>query len=213
MSRKTRSGFSRWMAAIAARPSAHSATISRSGSSCNNVRRRPRARASSSLSKTRMDMIGRDLLSHGSIGNADLHGASAAGGVFQHHGMVFVVELLQASASIAQSDAFGRHETAAGKSDAIVADLHPNVVAVAPGTDTNHSAGAARADTVADGVLDNRLENQVGNESIQSARIDFRFHMQPVVKTHLLDVDVLLKERKLLLQRYLVNANAVQRHT
>src|SRR5215467_1156235 len=150
------------MAAIAARPSEHSATISRSGSSCNKVRRRPRARASSSLSNTRMDMISRDLLGRGSVRNPDLDGASTAGGVFQHHGVVFVIKLLQASAGVAQADAFQRHQAAALREpDAVITNLHPDIVAVAPGADADQAAGAARANAVPDGVLDDRLQNQV----------------------------------------------------
>src|SRR5271167_938220 len=105
-------------------PSPHSATISRSGSTSSRLRRRSRASASSSLSNTRIDMGVRDLLIAGSIGNAELHRASAARGVFQHHGMVFVVKLLQPAAGVAQAHTFGRHAaTAARQSGAIVADF------------------------------------------------------------------------------------------
>src|SRR3974390_347525 len=141
MSRKTRSGFSRGMAAMAERPSPHSATMLMSGSASSRQRRRPRARASSSLSNTRIGMIGRDLLTTGTtgaIGDADFDVASTSRRVLQHHGVVVVVELLESFAGVAQAHALARREaTATGKADAVVADFHPNVVAVAPGGDAN----------------------------------------------------------------------------
>src|SRR5579883_2488632 len=98
MSRKTRSGFSRLIIAMADLPSPHSATISRSRSSCNRLRRRSRARASSSLSNTRMDIAACDLLGIGTERYVDLDDAASPGGVFQRQAVIVVIELLQACA-------------------------------------------------------------------------------------------------------------------
>src|SRR5271166_3861949 len=109
MSRKTRSGFSRLMRAMADLPSPHSATISRSGSSSSRLRRRSRARASSSLSNTRMGIAGRDLLGINADGNVDFDDAASAHCVFQNQTVIVAVKLLQAGARVAQADPFGRN--------------------------------------------------------------------------------------------------------
>src|SRR5271165_224893 len=193
MSRKTRSGCSRRISAIAELPSPHSATISRSGSSCSRLRRRSRASASSSLSNTRIDMGVRDLLVAGSIGNADLHRASAARRIFQHHGVVFVVKLLQPAASVAQAHTLGRHASpSASQARAVVADLHPYVVMIAPGGDANQAGGATGSDAVTDGVLHQRLQNQVGDKRVHRAGINVDLDLQAVAEAGLLNVDVLL---------------------
>src|SRR5664279_3553473 len=187
MSRKTRSGCSRWIRAMAELPSPHSATISRSGSSSSRLRRRSRASASSSLSNTRIGMGVLDLLVAGSIGNADFHRASAARRIFQHHGLIFVVKLLQTAAGVAQADTLGRHDAVgACQPGAVVADLHPDVVVIAPAGDANQAGRAPRADAVTDGVLHQRLQNQVGDKRVQGAGIDVGLDLQAVAETLLL---------------------------
>src|ERR1700684_2608620 len=106
MSRNTRSGFSRLMVEIADFPSPHSATISRSGSSSNRLRRRSRAKLSSSLSNTRMGMTGGDRLGMGAERYMDFHDAASAGRILQTQAVIVVVKLLQARAGIAQADTF-----------------------------------------------------------------------------------------------------------
>src|SRR5271169_4618968 len=214
-SRKTRSGCSRWIKAMAELPSPHSATTSRSGSSSSRLRRRSRASASSSLSNTRMDMGVSDLLIlvTGAIGNADLYDASAARRIFQHHGMIFVVELLQPAASVAETDAFARRGTAAAsETDSVVADFHPYIVVIAPGGNTNQSGRAAWTDAMADGVFHQRLQNQVRHERVHGGRVDGGFHLQAIAEARLLDVDVLLQEHQLLLQGNFLHAHSVERH-
>ena len=71
---------------------------------------------------------------------------------------------------------------------------------------------AARADAVADGVFNQRLQNQVGDKRVEGARIDFGFDAKAIVEARLLNVDVLLQERELLMQRDFVHADAVERH-
>src|SRR5271157_3658760 len=212
MSRKTRSGFSRSIRAMADFPPPHSATTSRSGSSCSRLRRRPRARASSSLSNTRIDMVGRNLLNSRSIGNADFYATSAARSVCQHHGVIFVVKLAQAAARISQADAFRGNESAAiGEADAVVANFHPDVVAVAPGGDANQAGRAARADAVTDSVLDQRLQDQVRHHCIERPGIDFGFNAQAIVEACLLNVDVFLQESQLPVERDFVHADTIER--
>src|SRR5579871_4257050 len=155
MSRKTRSGFSRLISATADLPSPHSATTSRSGSSSSRLRKRSRAKASSSLSNTRMGIAGTDLLGIGTEWNVDLDDTAAAGSVLQDEAVFAVVELLQSGAGIAQSDAFGGNgAVVACQSDAIVGDLQPQLIEDDAAGNADLARGAARADAVADGVLD-----------------------------------------------------------
>src|SRR5579871_6657930 len=154
MSRKTRSGFSRLISATADLPSPHSATTSRSGSSSSRLRRRSRAKASSSLSNTRMGIAGTDLLGMGTEGNVDLDDTTAAGNVLQDEAVSVAVELLQAGAGVAQSDAFGWNgAVVARQADAIVGDLQPQFVEHNAAGNADLAGSAARADAVADGVL------------------------------------------------------------
>src|SRR5215472_2453150 len=191
-SRKTRSGFSRWMSEMAAFPSPHSATICRSGCCSSIWRRRPRARASSSLSNTRMDMISGNLLRLGSVGNSYLYGATATGCIFEHHGMVAVVELAKSPASVAQAYSFSRFKSSASKPNAVIADLHPHVVTVAPCGDTDQAGATPWGNAVADGVLHEGLQDKVGNECVECTRIDVGLNLQAIVKTHELNINVFL---------------------
>src|SRR5271167_4783952 len=162
MSRKTKSGFSRLMSAMADFPSPHSATISRSGSSSSNLRRRSRASDSSSLSNTRMGMVVTILLGTFAKWNVDFDGAAAAGRILKSHLVVVVVELLQTSARVAQPDSFRRNDaTVIGKSPAVVVDLHPQLVKDLAGRDANEARITARANAVADGIFHYRLQEQV----------------------------------------------------
>src|SRR5271157_4641299 len=159
MSRKTRSGFSRLMSAIADLPSPHSATTSRSGSSSSSRRRRSRASDSSSLSNTRMGIGAIDLLGTLAKWDVNLDDAAAARCILKSHLVIVVVELLQAGARVVQTDAFGRNRSPiTGKAAAVVADFHPQLVEDQWGRDANEARGAARADAVADGVFHQRLK-------------------------------------------------------
>src|SRR5208283_1386493 len=158
MSRNTRSGFSCRMSVMAVFPSPHSATISRSGSSCNKLRRRSRASDSSSLSNTRMD-IAINLLGASTDRNVNFYDAASAGRIVERHLMVAVIKLLQASPGIAQTDPFrwNRSSSEASQSLAVVADLHPQLVENLASHNPNASRGAARTNAVANGVFHQRL--------------------------------------------------------
>src|SRR5208337_3035992 len=211
MSRKTRSGFSRVMSAMADLPSIHSATISKSGSSSSNLRRRSRASDSSSLSNTRMDMVDTDLLRAFAERNVDLDDAASAGRIFQGHLVVVVVKLLQARPCVAQADSFWRNRAVTGKSLTVVADLDPQLVEDLARRDANAARSAARADAVANGVLHQRLQEQVRHQRRQRDVLNVHLHLQPVLETRLLDVNVLLQEGQLAAERQFVDTDSVQR--
>src|SRR5208283_4087092 len=158
MSRNTRSGFSCRMSVMAVFPSPHSATISRSGSSCNRLRKRSRASDSSSLSNTRMD-IAINLLGASAERDVNFDDAASAGRIVERHLMAAVIKLLQAGAGVAQPDPFRRNGSSeAGQSLAVVTDLHPQLVEHLAGHDANASWSAARANAVANGVFHQRLQ-------------------------------------------------------
>src|SRR5271165_5009047 len=153
------------MSAIADFPSPHSATISSSGSSSSSRRRRSRASDSSSLSNTRMGIGAIDLLGTFAKWNVDFDDATAAGRILKSHLVIVVVELLQAGAGVVQPDAFGWNRCPVpGKAQAVVADLHPQLVEDLAGRDANEARSAARAYAVADGVFHQRLEQKVRDQ-------------------------------------------------
>src|SRR5271157_1270872 len=183
ISRKTKSGFSRLMSEMAAFPSLHSATISRSGSSCSRRRRRSRASDSSSLSNTRMGIGAIDLLGTFAKWNVNFDDAAAAGRILKSHLVIVVVELLQTSARVVQPDAFGRNRSPmSGKPLAVVADLHPQLVEHLACRDANEARSTARAYAVADGIFHQRLQEQVRHQRRQGVWLDVHLHLQPVVE-------------------------------
>src|SRR5664279_2141365 len=110
-------------------PSPHSATICRSDSSSNILRKRSRASASSSLSNTRMGIGGHDLLGTFAKRYVDFDDAATAGVVLQGRLVIVVVQLLQGCTRIAQPDTLGWNQApVVGQPLAIVTDLHPQLV-------------------------------------------------------------------------------------
>src|ERR1039458_5395401 len=156
-------------------PSPHSATICRSGSSSNILRKRSRASASSSLSNTRMGIGGHDLLGTFAKRYVDFDDAATAGLVFQGHLVIVVVQLLQASARVAQPDTLGwNHAPVAGQPLAIVTDLHPQLIEDLASRNANPCWGAARADAMANGILDQRLQDKVRHQRLPRVRLEDR---------------------------------------
>src|SRR5271165_1974018 len=212
MSRKTRSGFSRLIVAIADLPSPHSATISMSGSSSNRLRNRSRAKASSSLSNTRMGIAGTDLLEMSSKWNVDFDDAASARCILQSQAVVLVIELLQSCARVAQANAIGRNRAAkARQPQAVVADLHPQLVEDLARAHANDAGRAPWPNAVTDRVLHQRLQDHVRHQRPQRVAGDVHFHLQAVLKARLLNVDVLLQDGQLAAQRHFMYAHRVQR--
>src|SRR5664280_3905140 len=169
-------------------PSPHSATICRSGSSSNILRKRSRASASSSLSNTRMGIGGHDLLGAFAKRYVDFDDAASVGLVLQGHLVIVVVQLLQAGAGIAQSDTLGRSQApVAGQPLAIVTDLHPQLVEDLARRDANTYWGEARDYAVENGILDQRLQDEVRNQRRPGVRLDIHFHSQAVLESCLLN--------------------------
>src|ERR1035438_8365595 len=126
-------------------PSPHSATICRSASSSNILRKRSRASDSSSLSNTRMDIGGHDLLGAFAERYVDLDDAASAELVLKGHPVIVVVQLLQAGARVAQPHAFWWNAAAmVGQPLAVVTDLHPQLIENLARRDANPSRSEER---------------------------------------------------------------------
>ena len=74
------------------------------------------------------------------------------------------------------------------------------------------AAIAARGDGVADAVLDERLQQQVGHERVQRVGVEVVAHGEPLAEAGLLDLQVLGQELEVVAERHLLRAAAVERH-
>ena len=61
-------------------------------------------------------------------------------------------------------------------------------------------------DPMAQGILGERLENQIRHQGLHCVGIDIDFNLQPVGKTHLLNLEIEIDEIKLFLQLNLLAA-------
>ena len=110
--------------------------------------------------------------------------------------LIVVVKLLQAGAGVAQANAFGwqRAVPRVRPSPSSRISIHSSSrsrqveMRMKPGR-------AARADAVANGVLHQRLQNQVRHQRAKVQRIDVDLHLQAVLEARLLNVNVLLQEQ------------------
>src|SRR5260221_1928033 len=66
---------------------------------------------------------------------------------------------------------------------------------------------------MADGVLDNRLEEKTRDNRVQSIRRDIHLHRQPVAEANLFNVQIMLKKLQLFFERHLLDAFLIQSQT
>src|ERR1039458_182113 len=64
---------------------------------------------------------------------------------------------------------------------------------------------------MANGILHQRLQNQVRDQGRSGVRLDIHFHPQAVLEACLLDVNVLLQKSQLAAERHFVDADRVER--
>ena len=79
--------------------------------------------------------------------------------------------------------------------------------------DLDVSPGRSRRHTVLDGVLDERLQDQPRHLGVERLGIDVVAHRQAILESGLLDLQILLQELELLLQRDARRAAAVERQS
>jgi hypothetical protein len=68
------------------------------------------------------------------------------------------------------------------------------VLSVAERADGDHVLFSRFRDTMPNGVLDERLQNESGNRAVDHTRINLQFKSKPISKTSLLNGDVVLEK-------------------
>src|SRR5260370_21883422 len=79
-----------------------------------------------------------------------------------------------------------------------------------PGAHMHATAARARPDTVADRVLDEGLENEMGDAPVERLRGYVHPHLEPIPEPDLLDLQVARDELALLLERHLPGRGALE---
>ena len=98
-----------------------------------------------------------------------------------------------------------------GQAGAVVRHLQAQPVAGALGPYLHAAGGGARRDAVADGVLDDGLQDEVGHLAVERLRIDEDLGGEPVVEARALDVEVAVEKLQLLAQPDLLRGGVVER--
>ena len=107
-------------------------------------------------------------------------------------------KMLQARARRRDADALlQRRQRVLRQSDAVVAHFHPQLVAVAAGGDVDVAGPGFLRDSVLDGVLDERLQNQVRHQRFERFGLHVEAHDQAIGEARLLDLKILCEEVEL----------------
>src|SRR5262245_5108286 len=226
-SRKTRSGASDLMAATASWPRPASPIISTSSSPSNNWRMRSRASGSSSTIKTLMGktsvngsliLIGRilDLVDERNLQRDD---QSVGLVVFERQHIRVAIRLFEAGARVAQSNArFESRRRAILRCDPrpVVRDPHLQSSVVDERAQADLARRVLFGDSMADGVLDQWLQDQIWKARIEQRR-PFVFYFQPDLQTvfeaHSLDVQIEPQKFQFLPEGRQLLAAVLQRQT
>ena len=107
--------------------------------------------------------------------------------------------------------------------DAIRAVVRINAGAVVFHFNTHHAisrrrsdlntAGGRVSDRMSHRILDDRLQNQIGNANIQHFRIDVNVSREAILKTNALDLEIAVQKLDLLLQRHFHRAGVFERQS
>src|ERR1051325_7474346 len=153
-----------------------------------------RAGASSSTSRTRMaGAAGMEWCGHGGIcaeRDGDAHLQPATGAVAEFELVVAGVKMREARAGVAEANALthGRRRVV-GETVAVVSDDEFEPAVGAPGLDGDVAAFLARFDAVADGVLDERLEDEPRHKRVTRERVNGEVHLEALVEAGLFDFE------------------------
>src|SRR5262249_41674287 len=122
------------------------------------------------------------------------------------------VETVEARAGIREADAgTERFQRPHLEAAAVVADLHPETLADTPRADVNVVAAVPARDAVLDRVLDERLQDHPRHFAVERVGFDRHADSETILEARLFDVEVLLQELGLFLQRHLRLAAAIER--
>lgn len=135
-------------------------------------------------------------------GEVDVHPATLGLGRPHGEALVLAIEPLQPGEGVGHTDAaaFGSILVRARQSPAVVPDHQVQVPALPARLDRDKPRATPRLDSVANGVLDQRLENERRNQRIPEF-VGNVLHLEPVAKALLLDADVAPDELEFLRQR------------
>jgi hypothetical protein len=86
----------------------------------------------------------------------------------------------------------------------IIPHFQHEVTIVAANTDRDVSRRRTAADRVMNGVLDERLQHEMRHAGIERRGLDPPVEMQPRSEAHLFDVDVVIEQTQLLVERLLI---------
>jgi len=121
----------------------------------------------------------------------------AAFGLVEHfETLVVAVEFAEAGAAVGGADAFAG-ETAGGHAGAVVDDGEDEVVVFAGGADGDEAAADVGFDAVADGVFDERLEDEIGDLGVERGGVDFHADIEAIAETDLFNAEVTFQKSDL----------------
>src|SRR6185436_18523533 len=222
-SRKTSSGLSSRMRATASRPFAHSPAISTSVSRASMRLIRRRASGSSSTISTRILRV--SVTERGLRQNRtrcqsvkrkiDRHLQAAFGRIRHVEPMTGPVKLLEPRARVAKPKPFPQPASRAFKRSKpwpVVPDIKKKPVAVSTRRNLDSPRLAARNNSMANRILYDRLQKQVGNPRFERLAADVKAHREAIVKPDPFDFEVAPQKLKLFLKRDLLGARVFKRH-
>src|SRR5690606_1746823 len=134
----------------------------------------------------------------------DAHDGPATGRVDGLESVIFAVQLLQPRSPVGQADAraVAGERMIGAKAGAGIAHLEKEPAVRGECTDLDEAGARPLRDAVADGVLDERLEQQRWDLRIERLRRRIDRHLEPVAEADLLDLEVRLQEGEVLLERH-----------
>ena len=199
----------RWRRSLRCR-SGHSATSSSQSSRARSVRSRSRASGSSSATRTRTLPFVMRLGMPPRLAAARVPGGTGISSltarplavVRELNAMRRTVEALEPIARVREANAAAQARARAGaQPNPVVADFDPEIVALPARRNLHEPRPRLRRHAMLDRVLDERLQNQARHFGVERVGIDVEPNRQSILETRLFDLQVLLQELQLLLQR------------
>src|SRR6185369_7355529 len=199
-SRKIRSGDKARIDATASAPLSHSPTISTSGSTARHRLSRSRASCTSSIISVRIIAFVFCFPER----KTDADGYTAARKAAQIEGLSVTIQMFQSLASIDEPNAVAVRLLV--HSQTVVGDLDEQPAVETPGVDLNVSTFRSRRDAVLDRILHQRLQQHIGNGSIERFRLNVQPHTQSIAHQHFLNAEILLEKVEFFFQRHFLRS-------
>src|SRR5215472_18476956 len=126
----------------------------------------------------------------------------------EHEPAAGSVQLLETQTAVRQADAL--RYAIGGNARAVVGDGDLDGICVAASPNDNSPSAGAPSDSVVDGVLHQRLENEQRHADLEQPWIDVDGNRQAVPKSDPHDIEIRLEHRQLLPQRNFLHAPRLQ---